>query len=410
MRVPGYQLDVSDFGHFYDAHAGVRLSVDVRPTHLISCHGSNFGLRCSEYVKFNSSGRRHTAWMVELYGSARRWADTFRGELIPTDPQLLDFLLYEGMQHYRFFVLLRDEDPQIQRFLAAALAWFESNELVIDSEGNDNVDWNALILVVLNLVHAHGLINWDGFIDWNALIPDDVWINLGLPRQGLGDSFPEQEVAPPGQEDFYEEEKEEEIAEEETADARALSGGDDTDFLRRRRQEQTDFLLAATLAEEIRREEENESEGSTEVATEEKEAAFEVAADARARARLDDTLAHLREALAEADARAKAAEAELATERARSVSERLEALRVGADNDRELGDLREALKRASEKVTAELARRKERHDECTVCMDAPRAVVFLPCKHRAVCAACSPNCDVCPLCRAPIENKIVPIG
>ncbi|KAF6264578.1 hypothetical protein COO60DRAFT_1266813 [Scenedesmus sp. NREL 46B-D3] len=48
---------------------------------------------------------------------------------------------------------------------------------------------------------------------------------------------------------------------------------------------------------------------------------------------------------------------------------------------------------------------------CVVCMDAPRSVLLLPCKHLALCEACSvqlqgsaANC--CPVCRVPVSQHI----
>jgi hypothetical protein len=49
---------------------------------------------------------------------------------------------------------------------------------------------------------------------------------------------------------------------------------------------------------------------------------------------------------------------------------------------------------------------------CTVCMDAPRTVVFLPCRHMACCAVCSAALHVpqCPICRTPIEQSFEPLN
>ncbi|KAJ1454516.1 hypothetical protein M885DRAFT_521797 [Pelagophyceae sp. CCMP2097] len=53
--------------------------------------------------------------------------------------------------------------------------------------------------------------------------------------------------------------------------------------------------------------------------------------------------------------------------------------------------------------------------ECVCCLDAPRAIVFLPCKHRCVCRGCAAKLELCPpflcpLCREPVEQQIEPIG
>lgn len=60
---------------------------------------------------------------------------------------------------------------------------------------------------------------------------------------------------------------------------------------------------------------------------------------------------------------------------------------------------------------------------CVVCLDAPRSVVLLPCKHLAMCDGCSDQLVVhareqfvlgvssslqvlCPVCRAPAEQRL----
>jgi hypothetical protein len=64
---------------------------------------------------------------------------------------------------------------------------------------------------------------------------------------------------------------------------------------------------------------------------------------------------------------------------------------------------------------AELARLKEAHESmtcCVVCMDAPRSVLLLPCKHLALCEECSEslqaggNKGACPVCRVPCVQHI----
>ena len=45
-------------------------------------------------------------------------------------------------------------------------------------------------------------------------------------------------------------------------------------------------------------------------------------------------------------------------------------------------------------------------NECVVCMDRPRAVLFLPCEHCAVCASCADALQECPNCRATITTRI----
>lgn len=63
---------------------------------------------------------------------------------------------------------------------------------------------------------------------------------------------------------------------------------------------------------------------------------------------------------------------------------------------------------------AELQKLREAHETmtcCVVCMDAPRSVLLLPCKHLALCGDCSHqlqgssnNC--CPVCRVQVTQHI----
>ena len=41
-------------------------------------------------------------------------------------------------------------------------------------------------------------------------------------------------------------------------------------------------------------------------------------------------------------------------------------------------------------------------DVCCVCLARERALVFQPCFHLCVCAACAPRLDACPLCRVAV--------
>lgn len=48
-------------------------------------------------------------------------------------------------------------------------------------------------------------------------------------------------------------------------------------------------------------------------------------------------------------------------------------------------------------------------DTCVICLDAPRATVFLDCGHMACCVGCSTKVEQCPICRQDIA-RIVKIG
>jgi hypothetical protein len=61
-------------------------------------------------------------------------------------------------------------------------------------------------------------------------------------------------------------------------------------------------------------------------------------------------------------------------------------------------------------LQAALAALEEEHT-CTVCLDAPRRAVLLPCRHLAICSA--PACAamlgtprLCPLCRKPVTEAM----
>ena len=48
----------------------------------------------------------------------------------------------------------------------------------------------------------------------------------------------------------------------------------------------------------------------------------------------------------------------------------------------------------------------DEENECCICMDARRQLVFLPCGHVCCCRACGEPIAVCPLCRVQIDQKI----
>jgi hypothetical protein len=49
--------------------------------------------------------------------------------------------------------------------------------------------------------------------------------------------------------------------------------------------------------------------------------------------------------------------------------------------------------------------------ECVVCLDAPSAVLTLPCAHLTLCAPCAQGvlqrAAECPMCRTPVETQVI---
>eukprot|EP00668_Euglena_longa_P033748 GGOE01043368.1.p1 GENE.GGOE01043368.1~~GGOE01043368.1.p1 ORF type:complete len:199 (-),score=34.80 GGOE01043368.1:217-813(-) len=45
---------------------------------------------------------------------------------------------------------------------------------------------------------------------------------------------------------------------------------------------------------------------------------------------------------------------------------------------------------------------------CGICFDRRRCVVFMPCKHEVACKECADQVHHCPMCRAPIAERVVP--
>lgn len=43
---------------------------------------------------------------------------------------------------------------------------------------------------------------------------------------------------------------------------------------------------------------------------------------------------------------------------------------------------------------------------CKICMDKEVGILFLPCRHLAVCPMCAPNLNKCPVCRKSIKVLI----
>ena len=69
-----------------------------------------------------------------------------------------------------------------------------------------------------------------------------------------------------------------------------------------------------------------------------------------------------------------------------------------------------ALKAATDATAGALVQVKRERDEaqdrneCIVCMECPRAVLFRPCNHFVVCATCAT--DTCPFCNGAVASRI----
>ncbi len=48
---------------------------------------------------------------------------------------------------------------------------------------------------------------------------------------------------------------------------------------------------------------------------------------------------------------------------------------------------------------------KRSKQDCVICIEYPKSVIFLPCKHFSCCERCS-GLEYCPICRTEITNKI----
>ena len=68
------------------------------------------------------------------------------------------------------------------------------------------------------------------------------------------------------------------------------------------------------------------------------------------------------------------------------------------------GAVRQVKRIKEEKLEAE--RRLDDAQSCTVCLEAPCSVLFLPCSHLACCAACAAGLAQCPRCQAAVERAV----
>lgn len=61
----------------------------------------------------------------------------------------------------------------------------------------------------------------------------------------------------------------------------------------------------------------------------------------------------------------------------------------------------------SEPKTETESEQIDENEECCICMDKRRSIVFLPCGHVCACSTCSKDLIDCPLCRVKIQQKIL---
>ena len=66
--------------------------------------------------------------------------------------------------------------------------------------------------------------------------------------------------------------------------------------------------------------------------------------------------------------------------------------------------------RESERARLELLAEELQDTKCVICWTNLRAVVFLPCKHRCCCEECGATPSVCPMCRAPVQDRMKVYG
>ena len=60
----------------------------------------------------------------------------------------------------------------------------------------------------------------------------------------------------------------------------------------------------------------------------------------------------------------------------------------------------------SEESLEQKLERMQEERTCKICMDEEVSVVFQPCGHLSCCAECASGMELCPMCRAPIQEKI----
>lgn len=78
---------------------------------------------------------------------------------------------------------------------------------------------------------------------------------------------------------------------------------------------------------------------------------------------------------------------------------------IKGKGDEKIAEILKEKDKEKEKLGEELEKLKDERS-CVVCLENPRSILFLPCKHLCVCAECKDSLDQCPLCRQKIEQKI----
>jgi hypothetical protein len=62
---------------------------------------------------------------------------------------------------------------------------------------------------------------------------------------------------------------------------------------------------------------------------------------------------------------------------------------------------------ALEALAVAVQKEQQARRTCVVCTEAPKAVIFYPCKHQCCCQACAARVKECPMCRAVVQDRIV---
>lgn len=63
-------------------------------------------------------------------------------------------------------------------------------------------------------------------------------------------------------------------------------------------------------------------------------------------------------------------------------------------------------KEAEKQLIQEELEKLQDEKNCVICLENPKNILFLPCKHISCCSECSSQVKECPMCRAKIDQKI----